>query len=66
MKTAFLYHRYSSDLQKDGYTLEVQRRITKEIAKKHGLRIIQVYEDETISEATIDKRKVMISYLGIC
>lgn len=64
MKTAFSYHRYSSELQRDSYTLETQRRITKEIAAKHSANIIQVYEDEAISGATIEKRPAMIELLN--
>lgn len=63
MKTAFSYHRYSSDLQRDSYTMEAQRRITKEISEKHNSRIIQIYEDEAISGATIDKRPSMLQLL---
>ncbi len=63
MKTAFSYHRYSTDLQRNSYTLESQRRITKEIAEKHNARIIQIYEDEAISGATIDKRPSMLQLL---
>ena len=46
MKTAFYYHRYSTEMQRDSYTLKAQIRITKEIAEKYGTKIIQVYEDE--------------------
>ena len=44
MKTAFTHHRYSIDLQRDTFTLEAQRNITKEIAQKYDARIIQVYK----------------------
>ena len=44
MRTAFSYHRYSIDMQRDAFTLGAQRNITKEIARKHDVRIIQVYE----------------------
>lgn len=63
MKTAFTYHRYSSELQRDSYTLEAQRRITKEIAAKYDASIIQIYEDEAISGATIEKRPAMLQLL---
>jgi len=63
MKTAFTYHRYSTELQRDGYTLEAQRNITKAIADKNNLKIIQVYEDEAISGATIEKRPAMLQLL---
>lgn len=46
MKTEFYYHRYSTEMERDSYTLEAQIRITKEIAEKYGTKIIQVYEDE--------------------
>src|SRR4030042_4324023 len=63
MKTAFSYHRYSSELQKDSYTLETQRAITKKIAEKYEAKIIQIYEDEAISGATIEKRPAMLQLL---
>ena len=63
MKTSFCYHRYSSDLQRDKYTLAAQRRITKEIAKKYDSKIIQIYEDEALSGATIYKRPGMLQLL---
>ncbi len=63
MKIAFAYHRYSSELQKDSYTLETQRNVTKKLADKHSSKIIQVYEDEAISGATIDKRQAMLQLL---
>lgn len=63
MKTAFAYHRYSSELQRDSYTLEVQRIITKKLADKFEAKIIQQYEDEAVSGATIDKRQVMLQLL---
>jgi len=63
MKTAFSYHRYSTELQRDSYTLEAQRRITKEIAAKYEASIIQIYEDEAISGATIEKRPSMLQLL---
>jgi len=46
MKTEFYYHRYSTEMERDSYTLEAQIRITKEIAEKYGTKITQVYEDE--------------------
>ncbi len=63
MKTAFAYHRYSTEMQRDSYTLEAQRSITKELAKKYECRIIQIYEDEAISGATIEKRPSMLQLL---
>lgn len=63
LKTAFAYHRYSTKNQEDGYSLEVQRNITKKIADKHDCNIIQVYEDKGISGATIDKRPSMLQLL---
>lgn len=63
MKTAFSYHRYSKDQQRDGYSLEVQRNITKKLAEKHHCIISAVYEDEGISGATIDKRPQMLALL---
>ena len=63
MKTAFAYHRYSTLMQKDKYTLEAQRRITKELADKYGAVLIQAYEDEALSGATIDKRPSMVEML---
>lgn len=63
MKTAFVYHRYSTEMQRDGYTLQAQRSITKELARKYDCKIIQVYEDEAISGATIDKRPAMLQLL---
>ena len=64
MKTAFLYHRYSTDIQKNGYSLEFQRNITKKLSEKYDCKIIQVYEDEGISGATIDKRPSMLQLLS--
>lgn len=64
MKTAFAYHRYSYVDQKDGYTLEVQRKTTKRLAEKYGCQIIGIYEDEGISGATIEKRPQMLSMLS--
>src|SRR4030042_5869988 len=63
MKTAFSYHRYSSELQKDSYTLETQRAVTKKLAEKYEAKIIQAYEDEAISAATIEKRPSMLQLL---
>lgn len=63
MKTAFCYHRYSHESQRDGYTLEAQRNITKKLAEKYEAIIISTYEDEAISAATIDKRPAMIELL---
>ena len=63
MKTTFVYHRYSHDDQRKGYTLDTQRAITKRLAQKYEATIIQVYEDEAISGATIDKRPGMIALL---
>jgi site-specific DNA recombinase len=63
MKTAFTYHRYSRESQRDGYTLEAQRRITKEIADKYQAKIIGSYEDEAISAATIEKRPSILQLL---
>lgn len=65
MKTTFIYHRYSLEDQRDGYTLEAQRRITKEIAAKYNASVICSYEDEAISTATIEKRPGMISMLEV-
>jgi len=62
-KTAFVYHRYSTDQQKDGYSLPVQRKITHQLAQKHDCDIVGVYEDEGISGATIDKRPQMLQLL---
>jgi len=39
MKTEFYYHRYSTEMERDSYTLEAQIRITKEIAEKYGTKI---------------------------
>jgi site-specific DNA recombinase len=65
MKTAFVYHRYSDpNKQAQGYTLETQRNITKELAKKHAAEIIGVYEDKGISGETIDKRPAMMNMLA--
>ena len=63
MKTAFAYHRYSTEMQRDSYTLEVQRSVTKKLADKFEAKIIQIYEDEAISGATIDKRQAMLQLL---
>lgn len=63
MKIAFAYHRYSSELQRDSYTLETQRNVTKKLADKYSSKIIQVYEDEAISGATIEKRQAMLQLL---
>jgi len=63
MKTAFAYHRYSTEMQRDSYTLEAQRSITKKLAEKHEIKIIQVYEDEAVSGATIEKRPSMLQLL---
>jgi len=63
MKTAFSYHRYSTDMQRDSYTLEVQRSVTKKLAEKYDSKIIQIYEDEAISGATIEKRQAMLQLL---
>lgn len=63
IKTAFAYHRYSTKNQEDGYSLEVQRNTTKEIASKNNCTIIGIYEDEGISGATIDKRPQMLLLL---
>ena len=63
MKTAFSYHRYSTDMQRDSYTLEVQRSVTKKLADKFEAKIIQIYEDEAISGATIEKRQAMLQLL---
>jgi len=52
MKTAFTYHRYSTDHQKDGYSLKVQRNLIKKLAYKYEAKIIQIYEDEAISRPT--------------
>jgi len=64
MKTAFCYHRYSTDSQKNGYSLEVQRNLTKKLAEKYECTIVGIYEDEGISGATIDKRPSMLSLLN--
>ncbi|MCL4415253.1 MAG: recombinase family protein [Actinobacteria bacterium] len=64
MKTAFVYHRYSHYEQAQGYTLEAQRSITKNLAQKHEAAIVSVYEDEAISAATIDKRPAMVELLN--
>ena len=64
MKTAFSYHRFSHDDQRKGHTLEVQREITKKLAQKYEATIIQIYEDEAISGATIDKR-AFLNVLGL-
>lgn len=63
MKTCFCYHRYSTDRQQDGYSLDIQRNITIKLAKKYNLNIIDIYEDKGISGATIDKRPSMLSML---
>ena len=41
MKTAFCYHRYSTEMQRDSYTLEAQIRITKEIAEIYGRKKVK-------------------------
>jgi len=64
MKTSFAYHRYSTDQQKNGYSLDFQRNITKKLSEKYDCKIIQVYEDEGISGATIDKRPSMLQLLS--
>ena len=46
MKTAFAYHRYSTEMQRDSYTLEVQRTITKKLADKYEAKIIQQYKEK--------------------
>lgn len=63
MKTAFTYHRYSTDNQKDRYSLKIQRTITKKLAGKYNCKIIQVYEDKGISGATIEKRPDMLQLI---
>lgn len=63
MKTAFCYHRYSTDMQREGYSLEVQRNLTKKLSEKHQCTISAVYEDEGISGATIEKRPQMLALL---
>lgn len=63
MKTAFCYHRYSTDMQRDSYTLKTQREVTKKLAVKYEAKIIQCYEDEAKSAATIDKRPGMLQLL---
>jgi len=50
-------------MQKDSYTLEAQRSITKKLAEKYNAKIIQVYEDEAISGVTIEKRPAMLQLL---
>jgi site-specific DNA recombinase len=50
-------------MQKDKYTLEAQRRITKELAEKNGATIIQTYEDEALSGATIDNRPSILEMI---
>jgi len=54
MKAAFTYHRYSIDMQRDTFTLEAQRNITKEIAQKYDARIIQVYETKAKRRGVYD------------
>ena len=63
MKTCFCYHRYSTDRQQDGYSLDIQRNVTVKLAKKYNLNIIDIYEDKGISGATIDKRPSMLQLL---
>ncbi len=64
MKTAFCYHRYSTDLQRDTYTLDAQRRITKEIAEKYdntyaaiGLHPIHAKDEEFDKDKYIELAK---------
>ena len=50
-------------MQRDSYTLETQRALTKKLAEKYEIKVIQIYEDEAISGATIEKRPAMLQLL---
>lgn len=50
------YCRYSSEAQRDGYSIEAQVRAIKEYCKKNGYKLIKTYVDEARS-ATTDARE---------
>src|ERR1700751_2660289 len=61
-KTAVVYARYSSDLQKDR-SIDDQIAFCKEIAKRHGVKVTEVYTDRGLSGASMFERDGLLALM---
>ena len=53
--TAVGYCRFSSDMQRDGYSIEAQQQAIVKFCKEKGIQLLKFYVDEAIS-GTTDER----------
>jgi site-specific DNA recombinase len=62
MKTAVIYARYSSDLQKDR-SIDDQISDCRRIAERHGYRVIETYTDRAKSGASMFERDGLLALM---
>lgn len=55
MKAAFYLRVSTEDQAKEGYSLEVQREYLESFAKRVGLEILKIYQEDGISGYTKDR-----------
>lgn len=55
MKTAVGYCRFSSEKQRDGYSIEAQEDAIKEYCKKNGIKLLKFYVDRAKSAKNADR-----------
>ena len=71
MKRAAIYIRYSSENQRDGYSIEYQLEECKKYLETNGYELIEVYIDEAVSGKSTNNRTAFFKLLsdvkkGIC
>ncbi|MDN4984647.1 recombinase family protein [Bradyrhizobium sp. WYCCWR 13022] len=62
IRTAAVYARFSSDLQKDR-SIDDQIALCENIAKQHGYRVVKVYSDRAKSAATMFERDELLAMM---
>ena len=70
-KRAVIYIRYSSENQRDGYSIEYQKEECKKYLEANNYELVDVYIDEAVSGKTTDNRNAFFKLLadvkkGIC
>ena len=71
MKTAVGYCRFSSEKQRDGYSIEAQEDAIKEYCKKNGIKLLKFYVDRAKSAKNADREsfqdmvRTVSTYMGI-